>query len=88
MHKLVLTLAEEININPSKEKSKENFCGACGAGLVALLGVGTATSGNVQNNRKMKNTVDAFQKEIEGILPLQEQKSDTLNSGEVVAKVC
>ena len=43
--------------NPEKEKSKENFCGACGAGLVALLGVGTATSGNVQNNRKMKKYV-------------------------------
>lgn len=43
---------------PLPSESKEEFCGACGAGLVALLGVGTATTGtNVKNNRKMKKYI-------------------------------
>lgn len=39
-------------MNKDNEETKEEFCGACAAGIAALAGVGTATS-----NRKSKKLI-------------------------------
>jgi uncharacterized membrane protein YvbJ len=41
-----------------KEETKEDFCGACVAGVAALAGVGTASVNNRTNtNRGMKRKI-------------------------------